>query len=1187
VTVTYRGATRTWAEHIDHASGYSDEEQLVQPRVFPLFAEEFLDFQVGVTLAAENVDRGGRPDFTPADAVTHPFIFETKSTSLRAQLNGWDHQVLRYLQGSSRRIKRVVLTNLVGIRVFELDATGTGLNELLAVDLAALLQGDLDAAAELGSAQHFAEVLRRYRRQQLSPEQKLQRAREAPPWVPALETTDAEWLSARLDSVVLNLIADVRAQVAAGALTDEARVSDADRSVIEDELRQLEWRIADTPEVPSHTLSEYLGAAVTSNAGKALAQYEAHVAYFCATRLLLVRVFEDLDLLDPVLYDGGLDEWLTRLNDAIPDVVDHSFRRARESYPSLFDQSNAYTWFAPGRDALVEVLYELANTYLGALESDVLGSVYERLLERVDRKLLGQYYTPRDVIALIWDLLDADALMAEAENNWRPLRVLDIASGSGGFLVDGARRLRTRLQSQMSEGAAVTAADWVRITARGLTGVEIQRFPAYLGELNLLIQMALGASVGLQHGETRPAIPPLGIICHDTLATHNPIDLLGGAGDGLPDDRGQMNDPARQQRYIDLCDPSANNVWYDVAIGNPPYVGEKAAARMIARTRERMPYWNAYHALHMDYLSWFLVLGISKLRKGGSFGFITSEYWLRATGASKLRRYLAQHCEIDRLVLFRDMRLFPDAPGQHSLVVTGRRVVDPGDLPEDAEPASAERRPTVSFIQPRAARELNLRPTALDGVRGAASNMAVRSFGARVAPGPLLGGSWAEVIMTRDQLSRRKRMRALGNPLLNVSDEGVITGADRLGTADRDRLSQATLARLDADELRGIFVLTEQEVATLGELTEGERERVRLIVNTRDVYPYACLPDEHGNRMLYLPDPAKLAEAGGEDDAPAFDFRAEMPSLAAHLEQFKPILEAKVQAYGENRPWWTIHRGRPRIGAAEGSHKRWAGYALTARWGEQQRLTVGLAPRHGIPQSSLHALIPVQEATAAYLVGIFNSSPVQQLTDALGPGQLRMEELFDLGVPLLDEPDRRAISEAGFELAETVSELVRTFGARWPALASALRADPSLSSFTMDAWSPASLPAARSGPLSRVHWIAEVHPARGTRTPIREVLIEQTLFGAQVVAKGDGTRQQDFRLTDPEDHDLQAALEAVMRGAQATGRELRDLADLTVPIDAAELRQALATDREALEGKLNRYHELREDIDARVYARLG
>jgi hypothetical protein len=218
---------------------------------------------------------------------------------------------------------------------------------------------------------------------------------------------------------------------------------------------------------------------------------------------------------------------------------------------------------------------------------------------------------------------------------------------------------------------------------------------------------------------------------------------------------------------------------------------------------------------------------------------------------------------------------------------------------------------------------------------------------------------------------------------------------------------------------------------------------------------------------------------------------------------------------------------------------------------------------------------------------MFNSSPVQQLTDALGPGQLRMEELFDLGVPLFEEPDQTAISEAGYELAEIVADLVGTFGARWPLLPSALRGAPSLPTFAMDAWTPGPLPAARSGPLSGVNWIAEVHPARGTRHRIREVVLEQTLFGAQVVAKGDGSRQQTFRLTDPEDHDLQTALEVVVRGSKEAGGDLRDLADLSVPTEAAELKSSLATDRQALKGKLDGYHALREDIDGRVSARLG
>lgn len=1181
-TVTYRGVTRSWADHIRLGKGYADEEELVQPRVFPRFAEELLGFQIGVTLSAEAADASGRPDFTPADAVTHPFVFETKSTNLGVELKGWDQQVLRYLTESTKRIKRVVLTNVVGLKVFELDSSGAGLKEVLRVNLAALLEDDLDAAVKLKSATGFAEFLRMYRRQDLNPDQKLERARQAPDWVPAFEGTDADWLSARLDSVVVNLTADVKAQIDNGVLLDEARLSDVDRSLIEAELRRLEWRLAETKDPPTRSLSDYLAARSNSHAGKALAQYSAHVAYFCGTRILLVRIFEDLQLLDPVLYDGGLDTWLSRLDDVVPDVIDHSFRKARQSYPSLFDQSNAYTWFQPDREALIEVVYELANTYLGAIESDVLGSVYEALLERVDRKLLGQYYTPRDVISLIWDLVDSTELFQAAEAQDRSIRVLDIASGSGGFLVEGARRLRVRFEEQKTAGAAQGAGGWVRTAARGLTGVEIQRFPAYLGELNLLIQMALGASVGVKEGEARPAIPPLGIICSDTLATHNPVGLFSN-GDTEPDDRGQFDDPARQSRYAALCDPAEGDDWFDLAIGNPPYVGEKMGAKMIRSTRDRMPYWDNYYALHMDYLSWFLILGVSKLRDGGRFGFITSEYWLRATGAAELRGYLARHCRIDHLVLFRDMRLFPDAPGHHSLVVTGTRCVSPGDRAPEADPADSSHKPKVSFITAGSGRDAAERRAALEAVRKGRTTARARTFNGRVAPGPLGKESWAEVIMTRDQLSRRRKMRALGDPVLSVADEGVITGADRLTAGNEQDLPQATLNQLRADSVRGIFVLTPEEVGTLGPLNADEKERVRTIINTRDVFPYACIPDSGGDRMLYLPDPAKLeVDAGGGED---FDFSKDLPHISSHLERFEPVLKAKVDGYDEKRPWWTIHRGRPRIAAAEGSDPKWADYALTARWGEEHRLVVGIAPRRTVPQSSLHALIPVKDAPAAYLVGIFNSTPVRELTDALGPGQLRMEELFDLGVPLLPSADRKVITSAGLELADLVETLVIGHAPRWPSLSRALRSDPALETFEPTGWVPADPPRAQAGTLSSVDWIAEILPPTGVRQPIREIQTEQTLFGSQIVARSDG-RKLSFRLSNPDDHELSSAVAALLIGAQDRGLELRDLPGLVVPVSSKNLVAALESDRNALQAALDRYNQLRSEVDSRITARL-
>ena len=74
----------------------------------------------------------------------------------------------------------------------------------------------------------------------------------------------------------------------------------------------------------------------------------------------------------------------------------------------------------------------------------------------------------------------------------------------------------------------------------------------------------------------------------------------------------------------------------DIACGNPPYVGEKLAAPLLRRTRDRYPYWEKFVGPHMDYLYWFLIVGVSKLRQGGRFGFITNRIlgFVRRSGSA-------------------------------------------------------------------------------------------------------------------------------------------------------------------------------------------------------------------------------------------------------------------------------------------------------------------------------------------------------------------------------------------------------------------------------------------------------------------------------------------------------------------------------------------------------------------------
>jgi len=731
--VTWAGRKRSWAEHIKDA-GYVDEERLVQPVAFPAFARELLGYDPGADLAAEETNTEGTPDFTPADAVTHPFVFETKGTSKGVEIAGYDKQVHRYLMEGRPRIRKVVLTNLVGARVFDLS-NDDELRESFRVNLRGLLVGPESVVVTTAEAERLARLLREFSHQDLNRDQKLEQVRAAPEWNPLSEITSSDWVLRRLDRVIRTLTADVEAWVANGALTDQHVTTAADRKALLDEMRLIATRLGvEHPDTIS--LSALLGAGPMSLLGKALRQYCSHVAYYAATRLTLVRVWEDLGLLESMLHDGGFDKHMSRFEGIISDVVDLSFKRARARYRSLFELQNGYTWYQPSEEVYVDVIYELANTYLGKIRSDVLGQVYERTLERIDRKLLGQYYTPRDIIALIWDMIDLQNVAEQAENDGRQLRVLDIATGSGGFLVEAAGRLRDRVAAAQAAGAEISLQEWLDQVADGLNGVEIQRFSAYLAELNLLVQ--LGQVVAT---DSSLRISSLGIISADTLALCEPTTLLEEWRDlHLPNEL-LINNEDRRERAMRIKAAASSNFLMDVACGNPPYIGEKLAAPLLKRARTSYPYWEEFVGQHMDYLYWFLILGVSKLRQGGRFGFITTEYWLRAAGAAPLRAYLAERCHIDRIVLFRDFRLFADAKGQHSMIITGTRVGS-----HDTSPAGTsvgQRKPRVSIYIGRSVRT-EQRINVLSAMRNGTRAAGVHSFTATVSPNALTASPWAQ-----------------------------------------------------------------------------------------------------------------------------------------------------------------------------------------------------------------------------------------------------------------------------------------------------------------------------------------------------------------------------------------------------------------------------------------------------------
>ena len=1165
-TVAHNRQVLTWDEYTS-LGGFVDEERIVQPTAFPVFAKSLLGWTLQLDLSPEVSASEGRPDFTPADSVTHPFVFEAKSTKYLHEFSTHEEQFRRYLTDGAPRVKSVVVTNLVGISIYRLDALGrVGPPEK--IHLQGLLRGTVEAASTTGEASRLANFIDAFSKRTLTSTQKLEMVRAATPWSIQGGSTNSDWVLARLDSVVKKLTECALTQIRRGLLTDTTRTDLGERAAVLEEIRVLADRLG--VNAADKSLDDFVAAPSSSDSGIAVQQYAAHAAYYAATRLMLVRTWEDLGLLRPMLYDGGFDEQMRRFDDAIHRVVEESFYAARDRYRSLFNQRNAYTWFTPDDATYADVVYELANTYLGTVESDILGNVYERMLERIDRKLLGAYYTPRDIISLIWDLIDMESMSDQTVKCWdREPRVFDIATGSGGFLVEAAARLRRKFLERKNLGADMAAQEWLTGASEGLIGIEFNRFSAYLAELNLLVQFGrvLASDPGLR-------LPQMGILSGDSLSLHNPDTLMDDWEQSVVPNTLIADSEERKNIARKVKSPVQADYLMDIACGNPPYIGEKLAAPIMRATRSKYPYWENFVGPHMDYLYWFLILGVSKLRQGGRFGFITTEYWLRAAGAGPLRAYLARNCHIEKILLFRDFRLFPDAPGQHSLIVIGSRVTPPdGEVAPDDKPRG--HKPAVSIYRGPASPNAIERSKILSAMRAGASRSNVVTHVSSVVPNLLGAGSWAEVMFTRREIRQRNKLR-LGDQVRIKISKGNETTVNGLSDKTVGMLPAQTILELGANsKSAGIQLLAPGEVSELGDLNEKERSHIHPVINTKDVYPYAVVLPDDASSVIYLEKPPEIAGKDAESVITA-PFPEGMPNIESHLTKFRPILEGKTRSHGEKRPWWTLHRPRVRP-PVSGDY---ADYCVLSRWGAGGRMVVGRAPGGASPASGLHVLQSLSDGVSvSYLCALYNSSLYQAIAESLPPGQLRKADLEEIGLPFR-KANLADIERAAIELAVIVTRFVKVHGRHFPRLLESLRADVSLADDCSDAWELQSLSASLRTSLAEVTWCdLDVHSnsSRLGRLTFSDEFLAPTFT---IYAKE--SERVAATVTFPSDSDarlLAAASAQLVAFSLRTGAKASGLRDLIVPIDPSLLADAFDAHRSALLEDVDRYRSLRRRVD--------
>jgi hypothetical protein len=715
-----------------------------------------------------------------------------------------------------------------------------------------------------------------------------------------------------------------------------------------------------------------------------------------------------------------------------------------DRYRWLYGPDNNYDWYRPTEAELVEVIYLLAPIPLGKLDADVLGGLYMSYVDEIDRDRRGQFFTPRAVVRFMLDRVGftgPDGVFRLEGDERKPRKVLDFATGSGGFLVEAARRIIDEGQIDDAEPRELVEA--LTAIARGLVGGEISPFPYYLTEVNLLLQV----SRLLGRLKVAGADPPrfvLGPLHVDTLTAKSTSDVsLEGIDPKLRADRAELV----QDERFDLVPLDGEKLEtfrelragsFDLVVGNPPYVSEANNKPLFERLRA-LPAWKGIYRGKTDYLYYFLLLAVEKLAPGGRLCVITPAGWMNAGAADFLREKFASELRLDELFLFGSYKLFAAEQGlartptvESAILVATKTEASPGHTIrvvalEDEEAAGRPDRVALLEEMSRRARNGPGRE------RGIHVHDVVQSELRAHQPWPVkyvVGDLAARVVAhLEQQLEGAAQVEPLAASWKTFL--GIQTGADTYSPKIRRRLSRVAQRKL------------EEAGARPGDPVYA------LPSGSEAVRPWS----EHPAALVVSPEPeAVLYGAIDEGDYVNLVWlsRENPPADAvfAALERWRPLLAERAEfKRNARRLWWETHRPRSRADLSAPKvialHRTDRGrFALDeeGRWSPSGRMSVIVGRHAGAP--------------VAYLCGVLNSELLDLWYALRGRTPRDIWRDYE-PKPVNAMPYRNA---SGDPRADQVAELVRAIGANRVALLAHRPVFPTLGRVVKDPW--------RTGPVA-------------------------------------------------------------------------------------------------------------------------
>ncbi|MHA1149332.1 MAG: Eco57I restriction-modification methylase domain-containing protein [Promethearchaeota archaeon] len=254
---------------------------------------------------------------------------------------------------------------------------------------------------------------------------------------------------------------------------------------------------------------------------------------------------------------------------------------------------------------LNKILFKLNQSRVQSADINLFGSLYEKYVSAKNRKLSGEFYTPKRIVNFI-----LDEVRLERNKN-----VIDISCGTGNFLVLIINKLKEQYQSDYDKNY-LDATDYKKIIdnlGKYVYGVDINPIACILCQLNIQYTL-FDYYQRIKQVDSKYQFPFFKIFNENSLELKNKEIFSFG------------------------------KIKFDLVIGNPPYIFLRDVPSDQRDLIDHLDFKTK--GGQYDYYQLFIELGLDLLKEHGYLGYILPDSILALSNRDSIRKYIYNNSKI-------------------------------------------------------------------------------------------------------------------------------------------------------------------------------------------------------------------------------------------------------------------------------------------------------------------------------------------------------------------------------------------------------------------------------------------------------------------------------------------------------------------------------------------------------------